>query len=397
MRPWIVIVMLSALLGLQPVTTDLFLPALPQIRETLAAPMPRVQLAMSLVMLAFGAGQLVAGPLADRLGRTRVLRGGLALYALASLGAALTPSIDALVVARAAQGLGLAAGVVCARALVRDLFPADQGPHIMSRALSGLGVMALLSPIVGGAVTRAWGWRGTMACLLLYATAVLWLVWRPLPTPAAPGPAAAPPRTTLADAVRRILRHPRFLAWASLSAATYGGLFVFLSSSAFVAIEVLHATPTLYGWLLAGCSLHYLAGTAVCRRLLPHRGPVGTVKVGARFTLAGGLGMAALLVWPPQSVWAVFLPQWLYAFGHGMHQPCGQSGAVSPFPEAAGTAAALSGFLQALTAFASGLWLGQAIQAGGASALATGLVFWAALTGGIALGIVPRVDRAHPA
>ena len=156
-------VTLALLLGLQPVTTDMYLPAFPLLTRELGAGMAQAQLTMSALILAFGVAQLVWGPLADRLGRRPVLLLGLALYALASAGCVLAGSIEALVVWRALQGAAMAAAVVCARAIVRDLYEPVQGAQVMSLALTGLGVIALASPLLGGVMANAVGWRGVLA------------------------------------------------------------------------------------------------------------------------------------------------------------------------------------------------------------------------------------------
>lgn len=382
-------VVMALLLGLQPVTTDLYLPALPLLARELAAPMSAAQLTMSLVLLAFGFGQLLMGPLSDRFGRRPVLLGGLALHTLASTGAALSPTIGMLIAFRALQGVGLAASVVCARAMVRDLYEPHEGAHVMAWALSGLGVIALLSPILGGALTGWLGWRAPLAAVAtiggLSAMVVAWrvpeTVLRRDPRALSPGPLA---RTCLA-----VLRHPGFRAWASLVSATYGGLFLLLAGSSFVYIGVLGLSPWGYGLAMASASLSYLLGTFHCRRLLARRGLSGAVRQGALFTLAGGLGMAALGLAGRHEIAGVLVAHWLYSFGHGIHQPCGQAGAVGAFPQSAGVASALAGFLLALAAFGAGLWLGVALD-GTLRPLGLGLGFWAIVTATIAWTLVQR-------
>jgi DHA1 family bicyclomycin/chloramphenicol resistance-like MFS transporter len=383
---------LALLLGLQPVSTDVYLPALPMLTQALGASMRTAQLTMSALILAFGLAQMVWGPVADRVGRRPVLLLGLALYTAASVGAALAATIDALVVWRALQGAALAAAIVCARAIVRDLYEPEQGAQVMALALSGLGVIALGGPLAGGLAAATWGWRAPLALVALAGAVTLGFVaWR-LPETLANRNRQA---TRLAPLLRLwvdIGRHPVFLAWALLVACTYGGLFTILAASAFIYIDVLGLSPAGYGAAMALGSLSYIAGTFVCRHWIRQHGMAGAVRRGAWPTLAGGTAMVLLAAAGVHSTWAVLLPQCLFVFGHGIHQPCGQAGVVGPFPRAAGAASALAGLVLALVAFGIGRWLGVALD-GSVRPLAYGLAFWAALTGVIALTLVQRAAR----
>jgi DHA1 family bicyclomycin/chloramphenicol resistance-like MFS transporter len=214
-------------------------------------------------------------------------------------------------------------------------------------------------------------------------------VWRALPETI---PRRNPQATTLrplAAASGAVLRHPTFIAWTGLVSATYGGLFTILAASSFVYIDVIGLSPAIYGLAMASGSLAYFAATFVCRRWLVTHGLAGAVKRGAVFTLAGGVLAAALAAAGVQTVWAVLLPQWLFTFGHGIHQPCGQAGAVGPFPHAAGVAAALAGCTLALVAFGIGVWLGAAID-GTTRPMAYGMALWSAITAGLAWTLVQR-------
>ena len=355
-------VALTLLLGLQPVTTDLYLPALPAIQSELHASMHATQLTMAALLLAFGFGQLVAGPVADRFGRRPVLLTTLSVYLLASFSAVLATSIEALVLVRIVQGAVMAGVVVVARAMVRDLYAPHEGARVMSLGMSGLGIVAITGPLLGGWLTNHGGWQMTFVAAAVIALGTLGFVITQLPeTLHQKNPRALQPGPLLA-AGRLVLRNPSFFAWAGLSAATYGGLFVFLAGSSFVYMQVLGLNAAQYGLALSTSSLSYLAGTFVCRRWLTRGGMVAAVRRAAWFTLAGGLSMAALAAADVQSVWAILVPQLLYAFGHGTHQACGQTGAVGPFPQQAGVASALAGFLLAVVAFGIGQWLGLALD-----------------------------------
>lgn len=384
LSPLLAAITLALLFGLQPATTDLYLPGLPLLTREFATSVSTAQLTMSALILAFGFGQLVWGPVADRVGRRPVLLAGLAVYMLAAAAGMLAQSIELLIAARVLQGAAMAAAVVVGRAMVRDLYPPQEGAHVMSLGMSGLGIIAISSPLLGGWVTATWGWRAPFGVVGLLALACWLWVWRVVPeTIRQRNPQALQP-VLLWAAWRRILAHPGFRAWAGLTAGTYAGLFMFLAGSSFVYMGVLGLSATAYGLALSTSSVAYLIGTVFCRRWLVRHGSIGAVKRAAPFTLLGGLGMAALALAGVQTVWAVLLPQLAYAFAHGVHQSCGQAGAVSFFPREAGTASALAGFVLAGVAFGVGNLLGQLMDDSAlplalgvaAASIVTALIAW---------------------
>ena len=173
----------------------------------------------------------------------------------------------------------------------------------------------------------------------------------------------------------QIFRNPTFIAFSALSAASYAGLFTFLAASSFVFIKILGLSRTQYGLVMFFMCLSYLLGTFVCRRLLLRFGLRKSVALAACLSLLGGTLMGVLAWAGVSNVWAVMLPFFIYMVGHGVHQPCGQSGAVGPFPQAAGAASALNGFLMMLVAFAMGGWLGTHMD-GSVLPLTNGVWFW---------------------
>jgi DHA1 family bicyclomycin/chloramphenicol resistance-like MFS transporter len=381
--------LLALLLGLQPVLTDLYLPALPRIASDFAAPLAAMQMTMSGLILAFGLMQLVWGPVADRVGRRPVLLASLALMVMASIGATLAEDIATLIAWRVAQGATLAAVVVCARAMVRDLYEPHEGARVMSLALSGLGVLAVAAPLSGGFIAAAFGWRATLGTVSTVALiALLAIAWGLPETLRARNPQALRV-PVLARNARDVFAHPTFRAWTLLTASTYAGLFIMLSGSSYVYIGLLGMTPSQYGLTMGAGSFIYLAGTVVCRRWLRQFGMVGAVQRGAFFTLAGGLGLAACALAGRPPIALVLLAHYLFTFGHGVHQPCGQAGAVGPFPQMAGVASALAGCLLALAAFAAGSWLGAAMD-GSLRPLGFGLAGASVVTALVAWTLVRR-------
>ena len=357
----VVVLMLTLLLAIQPVSTDLYLPALPTLQRALGATLAATQMTLSALIICFGAAQLVCGPLADRFGRRPVLLVGLTLYTVASVGAALAPSIDALIAWRAVQGGAMAAAVTGGRSILRDLFAPHEGARVMTSALGGLGVIAMLSPLVGALLVHWFDWHATLLMTALFGAVTLaFIALRFEETVPQRNPQATELRAVLAN-WRLVLAHPTFRAWTALTCCSWGGLFCLLAGSSFVFINMLGTSRLGYGAILASSAVAYIAGTWLCRRLLPRHGLRGTVQRGAWFSLVGGLSMAALSLAGIETVWAIVLPQWLFALGHGVMQPCGQSGSVGPFPRQAGTAASLSGFAMMLVAFVVGQVIGHTL------------------------------------
>ena len=355
----VVVLILSALLGVQPITTDLYLPALPALTDGFGAPMARAQLTLTALLLAFGLSQLIWGPLSDRFGRRPILLAGLSAYIVAAIGSAMATSMDLLILWRTLQGAAMGAGVMCARAIIRDLY----------------------TPL-GGLLSDLFNWRVALLTLAVFGAASLALVvWRFEETVPRLNPQALAPATLLRT-WRKIAGNPTFLAYSALSAASYGGLFTFLASSSFVFIQVLHFSKTHYGLLMFSMSFSYMLGTFMCRRLLPRLGVRRTVAVASGMTLGSGtlLGVLALagVSSGPYGGWAIMLPYYVFMLAHGVHQPCGQSGAVGPFPQAAGAASALNGFVMMLAAFGMGAWLGTRMD-GTVFPLTNGVWFWSAL------------------
>jgi DHA1 family bicyclomycin/chloramphenicol resistance-like MFS transporter len=278
----------------------------------------------------------------------------------------LAASMPQLIAARIAQGAAMGAAVMCARAIVRDLFAPLEGARMMSKGLSGLGVIAIACAPLGGLLTELLGWRAAMAVLVAFGVLTwLLLALRFQETLAAPNPRALAPGT-LWRSWAQIARHPTFISYSLLATGSYAALFIFLASSSFVLIQALGVGKLAYGAIMAAQSVLYILGTVACRRLLVRWGIRRTVFAAGWVTFAAGVSMAALawLGWgqPWYGPWAVVLPQALFIVAHGVHQPVGQSGTVGPFPHMAGAASALNGFIMMATVFPVGLWLGRAMD-----------------------------------
>ena len=392
----LVVLVLSLLLGIQPVTTDLYLPALPALTEGFGATVSQAQLTLTTLLLAFGTSQLLWGPLSDRYGRRPVLLAGLGGYTLASIGCVLAPSMALLIAWRAVQGAAMGAAVMCGRAIVRDLYQPEAGARVMSRGLTGLGLIACTCAPLGGLLSDTLGWRYALAVLAVFGAAALALVALRFDESLLQKNPSALNAVTLVRTWFSMLRNPTFLSWTLLSTASYAGLFTFLASSSFIFIALLGLTRTHFGLVMFSMSVVYILGTMLCRRLLTRFGVRRSVAIGGLLTLSGGTLLGLLALAGLHNGWAIMLPFCLFMLAHGIHQPCSQSGAVGPFPRSAGAASALNGFIMMLAAFGVGGWVGNHLD-GTAFVLTNGVWFWSAVIAATAWTLVqrhgnPRVD-----
>jgi MFS transporter, DHA1 family, multidrug resistance protein len=389
----LLIFILALLMGIQPVTTDLYLPALPQITHDLSAQVSQTQLTLTALLLAFGFSQLLWGPLSDRWGRKPILLTGLGLYTLASVGASLAASIELLIAWRTLQGVAMGAAVMAGRAIVRDCYEPEQGARIMSKALTGLGVIAALSAPLGAVLTQWAHWRWALSSLGVFgAVAGLVIAWR--------FTESLPPARrqllgfgTLWRNNRAIVGNRTFWAYCALSAASYAGMFMFLSGSAYVLQVGLGMSIVAYGASMLFNAVFYILGTFMCRRLLRRMPAHRAVGIAACLTLVGGVSMYALahLGWGHAwyGPWAILAPIYLFMVAHGVHQPCAQSGSVAPFPQMAGTASALNGFLMMVLTFFAGGWLGRNLNTS-LFAMMDAIALWSCIIAAVAWTLVRR-------
>ncbi|GAA6143659.1 multidrug effflux MFS transporter [Hydrogenophaga sp. 5NK40-0174] len=394
MSQGMVVLVLSLLLGLQPVTTDLYLPALPSMTEGFGASLSQAQLTLTALLLAFGASQLVWGPVSDRFGRRPVLLVGAVLYVVASTANAFASSMEELVLWRTVQGVAMGAGVMCARAVVRDLYSPLEGARAMSKGLSGLGVIACMSAPLGGVLTEYFGWRVALSAVTVFGVLTLVVLALRFEETLQPENRRPLNPARMLGTWGEILRNPTFWTFTLLASFSYAGLFTFLAAGSFVLIKVIGLSRAEYGLTMLSMSLSYIVGTFICRRMLPKLGVRRTVAIAGAVTITGGSAIGILALMGIQNVYAIMVPFYIFMLGHGVHQPCGQSGAVSPFPQAAGAASALSGFLMMILAFFIGGWLGTRLGDNTVYPLTNGIWFWSVAITLTAWTMVQRFGEA---
>lgn len=350
--------LITLMLMLQPLSTDLYLASLPGLARVFDATPAAVQLTLSLFVIGFGGAQLVVGPLSDRYGRKPVLLGGLALYVAASLLCAVALTLPMLVAARFLQALGCCSAIVVARAIVRDAYEADDSVRVMVKAGTFLSLAPIFGPVLGSYLQVTFGWRAAFVALTALSLCITAAVVLRLPETNRHKNPRATEWAGLRKNYRIVLGSRAFWAYALPGALSYGSIFAFISGSSLVLIRVLGVPTAYFGYCFAFAVSGYMLGTLVARRLLPNLGVDGALRLGTSVALAAGaLFLTSVLAGVVHWTFVVAV-MFLTMVAHGIDSPVTQGAAVSPFPQQAGTAAGLMGALTMGVAFAVGTIVG---------------------------------------
>jgi DHA1 family bicyclomycin/chloramphenicol resistance-like MFS transporter len=355
--------LLAALSAIGPLTTDMYLPSLPDIARQLDASTAQVQLTISAYLIGFAVGQIFYGPASDRHGRKPVLVAAIALYCVASLACALSTSIEMLIVARVFQALGGSGGIVLTRAIVRDIYSGARAGRELSLIGSVMALAPVLAPIAGGLVQTGFGWRATFLTLVIVGLLGAAIVLLLLPETLNARVAEPVSMRSIFHSYRVVAHNPSYLTYLGIASASYAGLFAWISGAAFVLQNLYGLTPFDFGVAFALGSIGYMTGSALAARMVIRVGLDGMLGVGGCACAAGGLGMVVVVAFGLTSSLSLVLPVAVYLAGLGMVLPQSIAGAMTPFSERAGAASSLFGFVKqsaaALCGAAVGWFLGQ--------------------------------------
>jgi DHA1 family bicyclomycin/chloramphenicol resistance-like MFS transporter len=379
-----VTVLLTMLVALGPISTDLYLPSLPSLMQYFSADEAEVQLTLSIFLVGLAASQLIYGPLSDRFGRKPVLLAGLGLYLLASIACMLAPSIGFLIGARFFQALGACVGPVLCRAVVRDVHGREGAARVLSYLAAAMAIAPLLGPILGGYLQAWFGWRANFAVLVLYGLTGLTGALAMLPeTNQHKNPLATQP-VTIIETYLMLAGQRRYVGYVLSSAFGYSGIFCFISGSSFVLMGMMKLPSDAYGYCFAAVVAGYIAGATLAGKLARKVSLHRMIASGGAIALAGAVVLIALALAGIDTVAAIVGPTAVYLFGVGMVMANSMAGAIGPFPRAAGAASALLGFIQMSIAALVGAAIGHAadgtqmpmVTALALSAIAGPLGYW---------------------
>ncbi|MGW0707976.1 multidrug effflux MFS transporter [Streptomyces sp. NPDC002643] len=245
----LVTLLLGGLTATPPLAMDMYLPALPEVTDSLRAPATTVQLTLTACLAGMALGQLLIGPMSDRWGRRRPLLLGLAVYVVATVLCALAPTVETLIAFRLVQGLAGSAGIVIARAVVRDLYDGEAMARFFSTLMLVSGVAPIVAPLIGGQILRVTDWRGVFVVLTVIGVALMAVVWAKLPDTLAPADRHGGGIGETLHAMRGLLTDRIFMGYVLAGGFAFAALFAYISASPFVIQEIYGASPQTYSLL----------------------------------------------------------------------------------------------------------------------------------------------------
>jgi DHA1 family bicyclomycin/chloramphenicol resistance-like MFS transporter len=370
------IAVLAGLAATGTLATNILLPSLPQMAASLNVTSAAVTSAITVFLAVFAVGQLVVGPISDRYGRRWPVLTGFAVFFAGSIWCALASDLTGLLIGRVIQAAGACATSVLSRAIARDMFSGAALARAMALIMIAMAAAPGFSPLLGGALDHAFGWRSEFILVAAFAAfgalaygAVFGETHHATRTPLDP--------LAIGKNYLSLIADRRFVVPAATVSLIMGGLFSLFSAAPRVLIEAMHFTPIQLGLFFAGTVLIVFAAGMLATRLAPRYGLDRSIRGGLFVAATGSIAMLLVSLYSP-----TFLPFLgaisVFLLGMGIVNPLGTAQALSPFGDRAGAASALVGFWQMMTA-AIGVWLAATISHAALLALAVVLTAFSLL------------------
>ncbi|MDA9440566.1 major facilitator transporter [Bradyrhizobium sp. CCBAU 51745] len=340
----VVLLLLVVMTGIAPISLYILVPALPVLATNFGRDISIAQMTVSLYMVGIALSQLTMGPLSDRFGRRPVLLGGLALMVAASIACIFAQDLPQLIAARFFQALGGASGMVISRAIIRDIYERDRVASMISLVVAALMIGQMVSPLTGGLIETAFGWRAIFYAVTFGAVAV------------AIGIAIALPETRRDRAVGSggfrsdvggLIKSRAFIGYVMCQVLASQIIFTFAGGGPYIVVTQMGRTSAEYGAWFATTGFAYLVGNLLCVRFAPRHSLEKLIWFGLALQLCGSLLnlLWSLTGWNEAPSW-LFGTQMIVMVGNAFVMANSAAGAISVRPEAAGTASGAMGFLQ---------------------------------------------------
>jgi DHA1 family bicyclomycin/chloramphenicol resistance-like MFS transporter len=350
-----VVAILIGLTALAPLSIDMFLPSMPRMAEQFNAAPSQIQLAVTLFIISMAVSQLLFGPVSDRFGRRRTMLVGVAVYAIAGALCGFATTVTLLLIGRIVQGFAGGSGPSVGRAVVRDVYGKEETARVLATMMTVMALAPMLAPVLGGYLQVTFGWRSVFAVLggmgaLFFVAFAIWIP----ETNHKRDPTALDPRRLIENTLE-LVSNRLYLGNVLLMTMLFCGFFAFIANSSFVLIEVLKVTPDVYGYCFGFVAFGFMSGAFISGRLVKYFERRQLIRAGTMVSATAGV-LLGLQAWTgTYQVLPIIGCMYLYALGGGLLSPMATAEALIPYPEKAGLASSVMGFIRTIGGGLSGV------------------------------------------
>ncbi|MDA9389561.1 major facilitator transporter [Bradyrhizobium sp. CCBAU 45394] len=339
----VVLLLLVVMTGIAPISLYMLVPALPVLATNFGSDISIAQMTVSLFMVGIACSQLIMGPLSDKFGRRPVLLAGLALMVAASVACIFAQNLPQLIAARFFQALGGATGMVVSRAIIRDIYERQRVASMISLVVAALMIGQMLSPLTGGLIETAFGWRAIFYAITIGAVAVTVGIAVALPETRRSRAAGSGFRADIGT----LIRNRAFVGFVMCQVLASQIIFTFAGGGPYIVVTQMGRSSAEYGAWFATSGFAYLVGNLLCVRFAPRHSLEKLIWFGLGLQLGGSLLNLfwSFAGWNEAPAW-LFGTQMIVMAGNAFVMANSAAGAISIRPEAAGTASGAMGFLQ---------------------------------------------------
>ena len=325
---------------------DMYLPGFPDIARDLHTTVAHITLSITSFFIGISIGQMIYGPLLDKYGRKKPMYIGLVLYLLASIECAYAPTADALIGIRFLQALGACAGMVGARALVRDIFPVEENAKVFSLLMLVLAISPIIAPTLGGYMTALFGWQSIFIVLAAIAFLALLFVYFSLPPGREPNVDLSLLPGPITKGFLEVAKVPQFYTYAFAGAIASSGLYAYIAGSPFVFMELYHVSEKQYGWIFAIIAMGLIGASQVNTILLRKYTSEQIIRVTLFCQCLAGIALVLGTWFNLLGLYSTIFLIWVFLSTQGFAFPNSSALSLAPFSKNAGTASALMGAVQ---------------------------------------------------
>ncbi len=337
---------LGLLTAMGPLSVDMYLPAFADIAEDFQTTSARVALSLSSFFIGLSVGQLIYGPLLERFGRKRPLYAGIIVYVIATAGCAFSNSMDTLIILRFFQAMGACAGLVTARAVVRDLFDTKRVAQVFSTLMMVVAVSPIIAPTLGGFITAHFGWRYVFMALAILSVLILIMTYFQLPDTKRPNPSYSLRPGKILRGFMEVLRNSQFLVFAFSGAIAYASVYAYVSGSPHLYLELFSVNEQEYGLIFAFIAMGLIGASQINSYVLRKRSGEKLMTRALVVQLVIALILVASTLLDFTGMYITTVQIFFYLFCLGFVFPNASALSMSTLGHTAGNASALMGSVQ---------------------------------------------------